>query len=299
MIDVAVVGSLHLDIMVAAPRLPLRDETLIGSAWRTKCGGKGGNQAVAAAQLGARVAFGGRIGKDDFGERLRANLVAAGVTISCLAVDQAQGSGMSVAISEATGDYGAVVVSGANLAITSEEVASTWRALWQAKILLLQNEVPESVNLVAAAAMKKAGGIVILNAAPARNLPAALLDCIDFLIVNRIEAEMLTGRKKPDEALGALHRGGLSVILTMGAEGLSMMAANGATAHIPAKSVRQISTHGAGDFFCGALAARLAAGASLEAACRYGSAAAALLVSREDEGRAAIAHGDVEAFLKT
>ena len=297
MIDVAVVGSLHLDIMVAAPRLPCRDETLIGTAWHTKCGGKGGNQAVAAAQLGARVAFGGRIGKDEFGARLKANLVTAGVDISCLAVDEVNGSGMSVAISEATGDYGAVVVSGANLAIAAAEVGSGWQALWRAKFLLLQNEIPEPVNLAAAQAAKTAGAMVILNAAPARPLPPALRDCVDLLVVNRIEAEMLTGSREPEAALAALRRGDRGVILTKGADGLSFVAGSGPPCHIPARPIRQVSSHGAGDFFCGALAARLAAGASLESACRYGAAAAALLVSREEADRAAITHREVEALL--
>jgi ribokinase len=103
MTDVAVAGSLHLDIMVAAPRLPARDETLMGKAWHMKCGGKGGNQAVAAARFGASTAMGGQTGADDFGARLRANLEAAGVDITHLDTDPAAGSGMSVAITEAAG----------------------------------------------------------------------------------------------------------------------------------------------------------------------------------------------------
>src|SRR6185436_970950 len=114
---VSVVGSLHLDILVEAPRLPLSDETLAGRAWSQKCGGKGGNQAVAAARFGATVAIGGRIGKDAFGKTLLANLQAAGVDVACIGTDAAAGSGMSVAIQDAGGEYGAVIVSGANLAI--------------------------------------------------------------------------------------------------------------------------------------------------------------------------------------
>ena len=104
MIDVAVAGSLHLDIMAQAPRLPMPDETPIGSAWAHKCGGKGGNQAVAAARLGAKVAFGGQTGDDDSGARLRQNLVAAGAGISCVGPDKTPGSGMSVAITEQGGE---------------------------------------------------------------------------------------------------------------------------------------------------------------------------------------------------
>ena len=156
MIDVAVVGSLHLDIMVAAPRLPALDETLIGQSWGTKCGGKGGNQAVAAARFGAKVAFGGQTGADDFGERLRANLVEAGVDISCVGIDRLTGSGMSVAITEAHGEYGAVVVSGANLTIDPAAIVTAWAPLWNCKVLLLQNEIPEAVSLAAARMAKAA-----------------------------------------------------------------------------------------------------------------------------------------------
>jgi len=193
MIDVAVVGSLHLDIMVAAPRLPGRDETLIGQSWHYKCGGKGGNQAVAAARSGARAAFGGQTGQDDFGERLRANLVAAGVDVAHVGVDPARGSGMSVAITEAAGEYGAVVVSGANLSIDPATVASRWAALWDCRVLLLQNEIPEAVSLAAAAAARARGARIVLNAAPARRMSAAFLALVDVLVVNRVEAAHAVG----------------------------------------------------------------------------------------------------------
>jgi ribokinase len=228
MIDVAVVGSLHLDIMVAAPRLPGRDETLMGTSWHYKCGGKGGNQAVAAARAGARTAFGGQTGQDDFGERLRANLAAAGVDLAHVDLDPAQGSGMSVAISEAAGEYGAVVVSGANLTIDAAAIASRWAGLWQAKVLLLQNEIPEAVSLAAARLAKAHGARIILNAAPARAMSAALLDLVDILVVNRVEAAMLSGEEDPGRALQKLHAPSRDVVLTRGGDGLLLMARDGA-----------------------------------------------------------------------
>lgn len=279
MIDVAVVGSLHLDIMVAAPRLPGRDETLIGSAWHYKCGGKGGNQAVAAARFGARTAFGGQTGLDDFGERLRANLVAAGVDITHVGIDAAQGSGMSVAISEASGEYGAVVVSGANLTIDPGQVTRDWAGLWDAKVLLLQNEIPEAVSLAAAQAVKAKGGRVVLNAAPARKMSAAFLALVDVLVVNRVEAAMLSGAEDMATALAALHAPTRDVVLTRGGDGLMLMTRDGARVDIPALQVKMISSHGAGDCFCGALAARLAAGDGIEAACRFATEAAGRFVS--------------------
>ncbi len=279
MIDVAVAGSLHLDIMVAAPRLPHQDETLMGSSWHYKCGGKGGNQAVAAAHFGAKTAFGGQTGQDDFGGRLRANLVAAGVDITHVGIDPNSGSGMSVAITEARGEYGAVVVSGANLTIDADEIATRWEALWQTKVLLLQNEIPEAVSLAAARHARANGARIILNAAPAREMSALFLSSIDILVVNRVEARMMTGTDDPDRALPALHTLRRDVVLTRGADGLSLMTRDGARTDIPALPVKVVSTHGAGDCFCGALAARLAAGDGLEFACRFASAAAGRFVA--------------------
>jgi ribokinase len=279
MIDVAVVGSLHLDIMVEAPRLPHRDETLVGSSWRYKCGGKGGNQAVAAANFGAKTSFGGQTGQDDFGDRLRANLQAAGVDITHVETDPGTGSGISVAISEEAGEYGAVVVSGANLTIDAEAIASRWQELWQAKVLLLQNEIPEAVSLAAARQVRRNGGLVILNAAPAREMSQLFLNLVDVLVVNRVEARMLTGTDDPDRALPALHLPRWDVVLTRGADGLSLITRKGGRTDIPALPVKLVSSHGAGDCFCGALAARLAAGDDLEFACRFASAAAGRFVS--------------------
>ena len=265
MIDVAVVGSLHLDIMVAAPRLPGRDETLMGSSWAYKCGGKGGNQAVAAARFGARTAFGGQTGQDDFGERLRANLTAAGVDIAHVGIDPTQGSGMSVAISEDTGEYGAVVVSGANLTIDAEAIATRWQSLWETRVLLLQNEVPEALSFAAAREAKRNRALIVLNAAPARAMSQALLDLVDVLIVNRVEA--------------AIHSPARDVVLTRGGEGLLLMTRDGARTEIAALPVKLVSAHGAGDCFCGALAARLARGDDLLAACHFANEAAGRFVS--------------------
>lgn len=284
MIDVAVVGSLHLDIMVAAPRLPARDETLVGTSWHYKCGGKGGNQAVAAARFGARTAFGGQTGEDDFGERLRSNLVAAGVDITHVGIDPAQGSGMSVAISEAAGEYGAVVVSGANLTIDADAVAAGWAKLWDAKVLLLQNEIPEAVSLSAARAAKAKGARIVLNAAPARQMSDAFLGLVDVLVVNRVEAAMLSGTEDMAKALAALHSTTRDVVLTRGGDGLMLMTRDGKRTDIPALPVTLVSSHGAGDCFCGALAARLAAGDGIEAACRFATEAAGTFVSAVQAG---------------
>lgn len=289
MIDVAVAGSLHLDIMVEAPRLPGRDETLIGSAWHTKCGGKGGNQAVAAARFGARTAFGGRVGHDDFGRRLLTHLAAAGIDTRHVECDPVAASGMSVAISEAAGEYGAVVVSGANRGIDAAAIDRAWAPLWACRVLLLQNEVDEAVNRVAAQAAKARGALVLLNAAPARAADAAKLALVDVLIVNRVEAAMLSGvRDNPEAAIQALASVHRDVVLTLGGGGVLVQPRLGALVRIPPLAVHMVSSHGAGDCFCGALAARLAAGDDLGSACGFANAAAGVFVALGEAERARI-----------
>ena len=167
--DVIVCGSLHLDIMLYAPSLPRpgRDGSghALGAAMRRQGRKSGGH---VRAGRGARTAMIGRIGADDFGDRLRENLNAAHVDSRAVLVDADAGSGMSAAIVRDDGDYGAVIVSGANLLIPPESVEPQWRALGGARVLVLQNEVPEAVNVAAAKVARGAGAIVIFNAAPAR-----------------------------------------------------------------------------------------------------------------------------------
>lgn len=283
--DVIVCGSLHLDIMVHAPSLPRLDETTVGSRWAMQCGGKGGNQAVMAARAGARVAMIGRVGADDFGRRLNAKLAAAAVDARAISVDEIAGSGMSAAIVREDGEYGAVIVSGANLTIDPSAAARSWKDLGGARTLILQNEIPEPVNLAMATAARADGAIVILNAAPARAMSRELREIVDVLVVNRIEAEMLSGQPVQDpasalSAIPSLGWAGGSVIVTLGGEGLVVKQGTNSAETIEPKRVKVISTHGAGDCFVGALAARLAAGAALLEAAEHANAAAAAHVSR-------------------
>src|ERR1700722_14726490 len=171
---VVVLGSLHLDIMVHASDRPKKGETLPGSAWGYKPGGKGGNQAVAAAQFGARASMVGRVGNDDFGKRLLSHLRDAGVDAEHVYADPEAGSGMSVAIIDAEGDYGAVIVSGANLRLSNQDLEEARRVIRNAQVLVLQNEILESINVAAAQLAKDDRIPVILNAAPARPLKPEL-----------------------------------------------------------------------------------------------------------------------------
>ena len=289
--DVIVCGSLHLDVMVASPHLPRLDETVAGSAWGMKCGGKGGNQAVMPARMGARTAMIGRIGADDFGMRLRANLEAAGVDHSCVETDAVAGSGMSVAILDAQGDYGAVIVSGSNLKMDPEQTAEQFVKLGGSKVLLLQNEIPEAVNLAIATTARMHGALVVLNAAPARPTNTPLMDHVDVLVVNRIEAEMLSGQPVTDiasatSAITLLGGGKRDVIVTLGGEGLVFQAKGAEPQSLAPHKIKVASTHGAGDCFLGALAIKLADGASLAQACETANRIAAHFVSTPEEDRA-------------
>jgi ribokinase len=282
--DVIVCGSLHLDIIVHAEVLPRLDETAVGSAWRQVSGGKGGNQAVQAAQFGAKTAMIGRVGRDGFGETLLKNLSAARVNIEMVEKDDSQGSGMSVAILQGNGEYGAVIVSGSNLKIQLTSLVQNWDALGGAKILVLQNEIPHPVNVAAAQCARERGALVVLNAAPARPLTKDLDDLVDILIVNRVEAEMMSGLTVKDRVsalacvpkLGGEHR---SVIVTLGGDGVVVKEKNLPAVELNAVPVKVVSTHGAGDCFVGVLAACLASGQTLIEAAREANKAAAAHVS--------------------
>ena len=297
---VAVVGSLHYDIMVRAPYLPRQGETLMGSQWWWKPGGKGGNQAMAAARHGAAVEMIGAVGTDDFGERLLACLRDAGVGLAHIR-KVAGGSGMSVALVEGGGEYSAVVVSGANLTIDAAQIASSAAALSDARLLILQNEIGEAANVAAAAATHAAGGTVILNAAPARSVAPGLRGLVDVLVVNAIEAEMLGAGVVSDLPMAAAAARALAyiaptVIVTAGGAGVAANSAGGQMS-LAAHKVAKAETHGAGDVFVGALAARLAGGSPLPDALRYANAAAALHVSLDEADKSAVNPQNVTSFL--
>ena len=279
---VLIVGSLHYDIMVEATHLPRRDETAVGTRWYPKFGGKGGNQAVAVAKAGVASRLFGAVGDDDFGQFLRAHLRAGGVDDAFVATLPTP-SGMSVAIMDTAGDYAATIVSGANLAIDPAGLAHD--ALWHdVGLLILQNEVTDTLNLAAATAARARGIRTLLNAAPARTLPAALIPLIDILVVNAVEAQMMGTAPISCLATAAQAAQQLAtqfdcVIVTAGALGLAAFGADATTLTLPAEIVTVISSHGAGDAFIGTLAAQLVQGAALPTAARAASHAAALHVS--------------------
>lgn len=280
---VLVVGSLHYDIMVQTTALPGRDETAVGSRWYPKFGGKGGNQAVAAQKAGVAARMCGAIGEDDFGYFLRQTLRASGVEDRFVSSLTAVGSGMSVAIVDAKGDYAATIVSGANLLISQDALdePTVWNNV---AILLLQNEVPEAVNLAAARQARMRGIPTVLNAAPFRPMSHDFCALVDILVVNRVEAEMMgtdpvVSLQTAADAALKLARHFPAVIVTAGAEGLAAWSATDEAIVVPAKKVKVASSHGAGDAFTGTLASRLARGDGFEAACHAASAVAAQFVA--------------------
>ena len=281
---IVVVGSLHYDIMVAASDRPRKGETLVGRGWAPQCGGKGGNQAVAAARQGAEVLMVGAVGRDSFGTALTANLIERGVDCRHVAVRQDAASGMSIAISDDDGDYGAVIVSGANLTLGRDAIEAAAAEIAAAGILVLQNEIPDPANLAAARLARAGGTVTVLNAAPARTPIDGLSGLIDFLVVNALEAEMLGGGAVASldhamRAAEALLGHFAAVIVTAGGEGVAFADRRGARLALPAAPIRVESTHGAGDMFVGALAAALTRGESIETAIAGANQAAARLVA--------------------
>lgn len=288
---VTVFGSLHYDIMVDAPDRPRKGETVTGHAWHPKCGGKGGNQAVSAARAGVRAAMIGAVGDDDFGRALLTNLDRNGVNRRFVRIEPGAGSGMSAAIFDASGDYGAVIVSGSNLTLGEQDIAAARTTIAETSVLLLQNEVPEAANIAAACAVKSSGGRIVLNAAPARELSGELIALVDIVIVNAIEAEFLAGVPVVDTLDGAAEAARRLVdaypaaIVTAGGEGVVYCDRTGEALVLPAIPVKVVSTHGAGDEFVGAFAAALARGEPAQAAITAANEAAARLVATPEGER--------------
>ena len=251
---------------------------------------------MAASRMGAGVGMAGRVGADEFGKRLLSELDRSGVDRS--QVTSAEGaSGMSVAIVDSQGNYGAVIVSGAN----AEIVPGGFAIPSETKVLLLQQEVPLNVNLAALSAAP-AGCVTVLNAAPARGDCAGLLAKPGLLVVNRLEAESLSGLQtdgfSPRLAGERLAGNGVrNLVITLGGEGVFGLSDRGIGFHQPAHKVRVCSTHGAGDEFIGAFASEIARGREMADAIAFGQAAAALAVSTEQSERVGIEEKHVRGFL--
>jgi len=295
---VLVAGSLHHDLIVGADRFPIADEYVEGHGPIRLPGGKGGNQALACARSGTPTIFAGRVGDDDAGKILKANLLDAGIDISRLQVGAGEATGSSIAIVNPFGDFGAVVVPGANLAFDPAIVDIPA----EASHLLLQNELPDATNLVLAQRAAAAGLEIVLNGCPWRTMPDTLLGLTNTLILGVHEAEAMagapfSGSKSALEALAPIAERVARVIVFLGAGGMVHIERGGRPEYHPTRERRPESMHGALDFFVGAYVSQLAGGSEFEAAAHYAQAAATLFMTTPVERRDLIRATQIRAQL--
>ncbi|MBS0447927.1 MAG: ribokinase [Proteobacteria bacterium] len=282
---VVVIGSLNMDLVVRVPRMPAAGETLTGDGYATAPGGKGANQAVAVARMGAPVAMVGCVGRDAHGAELRAGLEADGIDTTQVRAHDDAHSGVAVIVVEATGQNRIVLAPGANALLDAVAINFAGAMIERAALVVLQLEVPLPTVLHAAKRARRVGVPVLLNAAPAVALPDDLWQAIDILVVNESEAALLAGTDVVDadsavRAAGALReRGPATVIVTLGALGVVLVDAHGVIVQ-PAHAVTAIDTTAAGDTFIGAYAAARREGWSNADALSLGQAASALCVTR-------------------
>ena len=290
---ILVVGSLHLDVIVHSSRLPKPDETLLGDKVSYRFGGKGGNQALAAAKIDVQVFMAGRIGTDNFGKQIYDTLLNQNINLDGLKiVDEA--TGMSVALIGSDGIYSAVVVSGVNQTIELSEIAVPD----DLTVLVLQNEINTDANFEIIKKVPKST-FVILNAAPALTPNKDFFERIDLLVVNQLEAKMLLNEEPSIfnnlDALRKLQNlGPKEVIITMGADGYTGISKNGEIFSEPGIKVDVLSTHGAGDSFVGTLAAFICKGEPINIAAQYAQASSALHVKTPIDQREKILQADIE-----
>ena len=284
MAAVVVVGSANVDLVVRAPRHPVPGETLLGTGFATHAGGKGANQAVAAARAGARTVLIGRMGHDGGADVLRSALTAAGVDISAVGTCRHDPTGTAVITVADSGENTIVVVPGANALLRTEHVDDAIGAglFDDVRVAIAQLEVSLDVVRHGFAIAKRRGAITMLNAAPMTELPPELLAVTDVLVVNETELEQLTGSSSAsfDDArwstLGAVS----SVVLTLGGDGAVVLRRTHVAVTTPGHRVKVVDTTAAGDTFCGFLAASLADGESLDAGVIRANAAAALACTK-------------------
>lgn len=283
--SVVVVGSVNMDLMLRCARLPAPGQTVQGGDFRTVPGGKGANQAVAAARLGAPVALIGCVGTDGFATQAIAALRAEGIDLSHLHRAAQHATGVAMVLVEDSGENSIVLAAGANHALDVAHIDAAAAVIEGAAVLVCQLETPLAVVERAVAIAHAASVPVLLNPAPAQALPDTLLQRLNWLVPNEGEAALLAGGAAGPVAdaaalAQALHRRGASTVLvTLGARGVMLADARGSTHH-PAVPAHAIDTTGAGDCFVGALAAAFAQGLSLAAALQLAQRAAAYSVAR-------------------
>ena len=281
--DVLVVGSINVDLVVRAARLPAPGQTVTGGTFSQHPGGKGANQAVAAARLGAQVTLVGAVGDDEFGRGALVDLAGEGIDVSRVAVLRDVPTGLALIVVDESGENQIAVASGANAALDGAAVTAAL-AGWTPRpgaVVVASFELSDGAILAAARLAAAHGLRLLVNPAPARALDPELVTLSPIVLPNEGEAADLTGQREPRAAalaLAALTRS--PVVVTLGAGGALLVDADspGSVEHVPAPAVEVVDTTGAGDAFVGALAAHLAGGSSLAEAARVAVRAASLSV---------------------
>lgn len=300
---IAVLGSSNTDMIVQLERLPRPGETILGGEFTVAAGGKGANQAVAAARAGGVVRFVARVGRDMFGEQAVAGFRRDGIDVRHVSRDPKAPSGVALIFVSRDGENCIAVASGANARLTPADARRAAKTIATARLLVMQLETPLTTVQAAADIASRAGVPIILNPAPARSLPAKLLRRVSILTPNETEAELLTGVQVTSERSAAraadwLHaRGVATVVLTLGARGAFVSAAN-LRKLIPGFKVRPVDTTAAGDVFNGALAVALAEGRELTEVVRFANAAAAISVTRLGAQPSAPRRVEIERLLR-
>jgi len=282
---IVVAGSSNTDMIVKAPRIPKPGETILGGTFTTAAGGKGANQAVAAARAGGDVTFIARLGNDMFGEQALKGFESDRINVEYVKTDKSEPSGVALIVVDEKGENSIAVASGANARLSPHDVDEAEDIIKSADILLMQLETPLETVAKAASIAKQAGVKVILNPAPACPLDDILLSAIAIITPNESEAELLTGIVITDvpsaekAALALLDRGLEVVIVTLGRKG-AFLKTRDKSEVIPGFTVDAVDATAAGDVFNGSLSVALAEGKTLEEAIRFGNAAAALSVTK-------------------
>src|SRR5512139_1282138 len=295
---IVVVGSINMDLVVRAPHLPQPGETIIGSDFKTFPGGKGANQAVAAARLGGHVKMIGRVGNDAFGEQLLQTLRADRIDTTFVQLDTAAPSGVALITVEEAGQNTIVVASGANARVTPADVDAAAAAFAGASVLLLQLECPLPTVRHAIEVARQHQVRVILNPAPSQPLDAQLLSQIDYLVPNQIELSLLTQAGSPEEGVKRLKALGVKqVVVTLGGDGAAVFDDDQAY-QLPPHQVNVVDTTAAGDAFVGGFAVALVESKSTRAAAEWGNAAGALAVTRAGAQPSLPTRAELGEFLK-
>jgi ribokinase len=284
---IVVVGSLNMDLVVRMPQIPRPGETLLGGVFKTFPGGKGANQAVAAARLGARVVMVGCVGDDAFGGEMREMLKIEGIDTTHVLIHPKSATGVALIQVDSSGQNSIAVASGANFELTAAQVEKALQTIGAFNVLVMPLETPLETIYAAARIASQRGAKVLLNPAPAQVLQQDLLEFVDVLLPNEYEAALMASipsLQSADDVRRAAEKlrslGVKNLIVTMGSRGAMLFGQN-MELQLPACSVQAVDTTAAGDCFVGALAVGLCEGKSIGAAAEFASAAAAISVTRD------------------